>query len=399
MARKIAVTHTPLQDYASALGLNPMHFEGAAAAGYFQHMGHCNSVWYRHSWQNPDNVSHEDLAREMRDAEIAISKELGYNIAPKWQVLDIPYPKPKHRSMGFMRGASGEFRSINVQIGKVISGGRRGTEYIDTFQIEYVDEDSDDFEETAKIDLGAEYDPRELKVFFKGTDGDPAWEIRPIRKIKDNIIYLDSWLFIDPDLKSNFPKTGVDPIQIDDATNLVTEVDVYRVYNDRSLPECQFIWDAENTTQDGYLQILDREAGIVRPLPANYQVGVACTQINPSTFCTSREPDRVRVYLYSGKQSDDYLNGYSLDPLDSYYIESITLLATARLHRNLCGCNNIFDLGQSLREDMALVSPLGNFLAVADKIQECPFGTRRGEWLAWNRLANDADHFLTVGIA
>lgn len=399
MARKIAVTLTPLQEYAATLGLNPMHFEGAAAHGYFQHMGHCNSIWYRHSWQNPDNVSHEDLAREIRDAEIAISKEVGYNIAPKWQVLDIPYPKPRHRSMPYMRGARGEYRSINVQIGKVISGGRRGVQHIDDFTVAYVDEDNDGFEETAKIDLGAEYDLKELKVFFKGTKADPAWEIRPIRKIEDNVIYLDSWLFIDPDLKSKFPKEGTDPIQIDNATNLVTEVDVYRVYNDRSLPECQFIWDAENMVQDGYLQVLNKEAGIVRPLPATYKAGIACTVVNPSMFCTAKEPDRVRVYLYSGKQSDDYLNGYSLDPLDSYYVESITLLATARLHRNLCGCNNIFDLGQSLREDMALVSPLGNFLAVADKIQECPFGTRRGEWLAWNRLANESDHFLTVGIA
>ena len=157
-------------------------------------------------------------------------------------------------------------------------------------------------------------------------------------------------------------------------------------------------------TQDGYLDIVDYEAGVVRPIPAEFEYGVDCT-VTPVSFCSlggpggaGGAPDRIKLWFYAGNISQDYLAGYTLDPVSNDIAESIRLLATARLDRELCGCSNIIALGQSLRKDMSLVSPQGNFLAVADAIQECPFGTRRGEWLAWNRLKTYTDKFHSVAL-
>jgi hypothetical protein len=103
-------------------------------------------------------------------------------------------------------------------------------------------------------------------------------------------------------------------------------------------------------------------------------------------------PDRAKISYYSGTVSQEYIEGLTLNPLDRHLADAVFYLATARITRDLCGCNNAHSLSTELRTDMALVSPEGNFLAVADKIQEAPFGTRRGEWLAYQEIKLSAKH-------
>ncbi|RLD00238.1 MAG: hypothetical protein DRI46_07845 [Chloroflexi bacterium] len=397
MKRRIPITHTPLQQYAAGLGLNPLHFEGAIVNDLFQGTSSCGTVWHRHTWQSPDSVSHEDLAIQMRDAERAIGDFFGYRIAPEWQVLDMVYPRSQP-GLSYMTDRRGRYRTLQLQQGKIIAGGRRGIEYIDTIAVQYKDLDNDGFAETAEIDVGQEVDWTEIKIYHEGTKGDPAWEIRPHREINGSVISMDAWLFIDSALKSKLPTDSLDPITITNGDNLVVNVEVWREYNNKDVPSCTFIWDAEGQTQDGYLEVIDSEAGIVRPLPATYTYAANCATATPAGFCNSREPDRVKVYFYAGNTSDEYRNGYSLSPIDVQISESIRLLTTARLDRDLCGCNNTIALGRDLRKDMALISPQGNFLAVAEAIQECPFGTRRGEWLAWNRLRYEKDKYISVAV-
>lgn len=402
MARSIPRTHLPQATYAMLMGINPINFEGCSVDGMFQESNGCNSVWPRFSWQSTGNASREDLAIQMVDAERTLKTyELGFNVAPEWIELDMPYPG-RHSGMLPMRNIYNEYRTIALQQGKVIAGGRRATYFIGTFPVVYTDDDGDGFPERATISLSNEYDWREIRVYHVGTDADPEWEIRPINKVdKVNYdLYLDSWLFVDPDLTSAFPTVSTPVVDITGGTNLVANVDVYLEYNDINGPSCQFIWNggSSTVTQDGYIDIVDHEAGVVRPIPANFEYGVTCT-ITPLTSCLyTGEPDRIKLWFYAGNTSQHYRSGLTLDPLDSDLAESIRLLATARLDRDLCGCTNIISLGKSLRQDMSLVSPQGNFLAVADAIQECPFGTRRGEWLAWNRMRSYTDKYVSVGL-
>lgn len=401
MARPIPSTHLAQSNYATLMGINPINFEGCSVDGMFQEVSGCNSIWPRFAWQTAGNASREDLAIQIRDAEETIGKfSLGFNVVPEWVELDMPYPEG-HKANPSMLNVYSRYKTIALQQGKVIAGGRRGVYFVGTFSVEYTDQDNDLFPEVATIDLVNEYDWREVRIYHKGTKADPKWEIKPINRIDETThkISMDSWLFVDPDKTSAFPKMSVPVVDITNGVNLVEEVDVYLEYNDVNGPSCQFIWNRDNgnLTQDGYLDIVDHEAGVVRPIPADFEYGVDCT-ITPVSFCHGGIPDRIKLWFYAGNESQDFLAGYTLDPMAFEIAESIRLLATARLDRELCGCTNIIALGQSLRKDMSLVSPQGNFLAVADAIQECPFGTRRGEWLSWNRMKTYTNKFHSVAI-
>jgi hypothetical protein len=404
MARPLPRTHIAQSDYAMLMGINPINFEGCSVDGLFQEVSGCNSVWPRFAWQTAGNASREDLAIQLDDAERTIGRySLGFNVAPEWVELDMPYPGIRS-GQSVMRDIYNKYRTISLQQGKVIAGGRRAVYSLGTFLVTYTDDDGDGFPERATIDLANEYDWREIRIYHKGTDANPEWEIKPINRIDKTTyeIHMDSWLFVDPDLTSAFPRDRTPVVDISAGTNLVAEVDVYLEYNDVNSPSCQFIWNSDGSTQDGYLDIVDHEAGVVRPIPATFEYGVSCT-VTPVSLCGGNglggsEPDRVKLWFYAGNISQDYLAGYTYDPLAKDIAESIRLLATARLDRDLCGCSNIIALGKDLRKDMSLVSPQGNFLAVADVIQECPFGTRRGEWLAWNRMKTYTDKYVSVAV-
>lgn len=401
MARSIPRTHLAQSDYAMHMGINPINFEGCTVEGLFQNVSGCDSVWPRFAWQTSSNASREDLALQIADAEEVIGKfALGFNVAPEWIEIDMPYPRDWKNGANMLNRYN-KYRTVALQQGKILSGGRRATEFIGTFPIEYKDEDGDGFKETAYLWFNDVYNWKEVKVYHKDTEANPKWEIRPVSRVnkKERYLTFDSWLFVDPDKVSAFPKDQSPVVNITNGNNLITEVDVYLEYNDEYVPSCRFIWNKSsgNYFQDGYLEIVDMEAGIVRPIPAEFDYGIDC-KVNRVPFCYSGEPDRVKLYFYAGNISEDYKRGYTLDPLDLAISESIRLLATARLDRELCGCSNTISHGLNLREDMALVSPQGNFLAVADMIQECPFGTRRGEWLAWNRMKTYTDKFHSVAI-
>jgi hypothetical protein len=105
----------------------------------------------------------------------------------------------------------------------------------------YSDDDGDTFFETATITLPtALTNACELKVYISDTNADPGWEIRrPQSKTitGGNFVgVFDSWLFVDPDLQSEYPTTpggtGFTAIDISTTANFVTEVDVYREFND-----------------------------------------------------------------------------------------------------------------------------------------------------------------------
>ena len=400
MARSLPRTNIAQSDYATLMGINPINFQGCSVDGLFQESSGCDSIWPRFAWQTSANASREDLAIQLADAEKTIGRfSLGFNVVPMWVELDMPYPGARSK-LPPMRDIYNRYRTISLQQGKVIAGGRRAVYFLGSFSVVYTDEDGDEFQEMATISLDNEYDWREVRVYHKGTNADPKWEIRPINVNRDtNELHADSWLFVDPDKVSAFPADRAVAVNITNAVNLIDEVDVYLEYNDVNSPSCQFVWNSDNgdMVQDGYIDIIDFEAGVIRPIPANFEYDVTCN-ITPVSTCYNREPDRIKLWFYAGSASQDYLGGYTLDPLDSVIAESIRLLATARLDRELCGCNNIINLGKSLRKDMSLVSPQGNFLAVADAIQECPFGTRRGEWLAWNRMKTYTDRYVSVAL-
>lgn len=378
-----------LTQYAEEMGIPLLHFFGGVSSYVFQTLSGCSSVWYRHTWQNDDQVSQEEIAQQILFAERQISELIGFPVAPTHIEIDVPVPGHT------LVNNRGEYKGIATNVGYIHAVGRRAeTLLASDVPVTYSDEDGDGFEETGTIDVSAfsaefadwDADYGKLEICPAGYGTELA--IDTYNKYANGEITVFTWNMIKPDIASRMPGSDHRPVNLDETANRIQTVDIYRVYNDST--QAASIVLADGTEVTCPVQIEDVSAGIVRPIPSAANLGA----------CGISKPLRYKVGLYAGyidqpgwRRSVGGKSNYS--PMFS---EAVRLLATARLHRDICGCNNVSTLAKELGTDMALVSPQGNFLAVADVIQECPLGTKAGEWKAWNMIKLFTDKFYSAAL-
>jgi hypothetical protein len=420
IAQPLTRTLLSLGRYAQIMGLNPAHFAGGFGQTIFPVDG-CEDVWPRHSWQSADRLSHEELANTIHGVEEDIASILGYYPAPQWIAKEM-HPYPSHYrpdAFGFGLNARGLYKSVIAKHGKFITAGQRGVSLVGTAtttggSLSYTDEDGDGQVDTATITLATTLtDACEINTYFADQSGDPEWEIRPARSKTISggnvVLVYDSWLFIDPDIVSAYPTTaGFSGVDITTVANYVTSVDIYREYTDFTQQSAEFSWEpkpnnllfttfctscggtgcvtCQNTIQNGCLHIRDVDRGILVPVPATYDATDARWEEDQWTEC--REPDTVKVWYYAGDLSERFLREVDCDPLAMHFAQAIAWMATARLERPPCGCNNIRSMFAALRRDLAFVGSgegEGSYNVSFDELDN-PFGTRRGEIQAWRRI-------------
>jgi hypothetical protein len=269
----------------------------------------------------------------------------------------------------------------------------------------YTDPDGDGFSELATVTIATAITSAcELHVFFKdkGADDD-TWEIRPhLAKAVAGGSFsatFPSWMLFDPDLWEQLlraPGAGASALDIDseDSDNYVTQVDVYRVYNDPE-DQCTLIWEGatglcsscsgagcpkcDDVTQVACVSVRNELDSLVIPVPSTYSAGAFTT----TTFTTGYEPDRAKVSYRSGDYDLDLSGCYEM-PQD--LAEAVTYMATARLSRPLCTeAVNLAQKEKELRADLTIINPDGLEVTrwVTQEVLKCPFGTRRGELDAW----------------
>ena len=399
----IPPTLLSLPRYAKILGINPVHFQGAVSDPVWPLMNNsCNDVWARFSWQYADSVSHYDLALAIRDAEATLAELLGWWPAPTWIAQEV-HPYPRHYRKDVLspafRDVRGRQHAIKTRYGKVISGGRRGTEEILlSAGVTYSDYDGDGFSEVATVSAtvpDSVTSVNEVQIFRAGLDALPEWEIRPARRktLVDNVFtgIYDSWLFIQPQLLGAYPTTdGFGAIDITTTANYVRAVDVYRVYSDTSQPSAEFWWEPLEgcsgdacavTIQDGCLHSMrNPELGLVVPAPADYDDDGAWTL---ATYAESRPPDGVKLWYYSGEIQERWLAGTAEDSLSPELAMIIAMIATARLERPFCTCGNVAALTTKWQANAAMGS---SDLQVDFGELSNPIGTHYGEILAWRAI-------------
>jgi hypothetical protein len=253
----------------------------------------------------------------------------------------------------------------------------------------------------------------ELKVYFEDQAGAQEWEIRDPRSktlVAGTLtVVFDSWQLIDPDLWEAYPTTqALEAIDFTNTANLVANVDVYREYTDFTQASAEFSFEpkprvdtvtglcrqcsgtgciaCENTIQTGCLHARDTENGLLVPQPATYDSDDA--QWNEDQWTECREPDTVKFWYYAGELDELFLRETSCDPLSHRFAESIAWLATSRLQRDICGCGNIVEWVRDLRRDLAHTPSDGDSFFLSENNLNNPFGTKKGEIMAWNRIAN-----------
>lgn len=413
-----------LHRYASIMSLNPVHFAQAYDERYFPVFSTCPDVWYKYGWQKPDYVGRHDLAVAIKNAEEDIARIIGYWPAPMWiPAEEQPYPKFHRREYGrspWLPDITGGFKSVKTDFGKVLATGRRAVALADgDATVTYSDEDGDGFFETATVTVDISGSAAEaivgeswhtgddacrFGVYYQESGGTLDRQIRPPRMVSLSGTILSfvfySWQMIRPDLENVIPQLDGSPVPIDitEQTNLLDAVEVWLEYPDNSQPSVQFVWESGDaycphcggagcvsckaTVQPGCLQPIDPEVGLVVPVPATYEDG----NWKQTSLCRQIEPRYVKLWYLSGALDRDYLMGTTCDPLDDYMAQTIAWLATARLHKGLCACGNLHAFMDDLRDDMSIQSAQGNFVITDEEVLKNPFGTRRGEVLAWRRL-------------
>jgi hypothetical protein len=414
IAQPLPYTLLALSRYARIMGLNPAHFMRGVASSLspqvFPAGGSCAAVWPRYPWQNYDMTSQEELAFAIRDAESDIARHTGFWPAPTWIAEDeVDYQMdydPTMRGNGVNVRAN--YKSVYASYKRIIEMGQRKLTLIGTpttagGSLVYSDEDSDGFYETATLTMATAYtNKKNIKVYIAGTLGEEGWQIRPLRSLTLSggvlTIVIDSWLLIDPDILSDYPSDdGFLAINIATTANFVISLDVYYETIDPIIKSVQFAWDQTDCglcggvgcaicighTEDGCATIRHAKDGLVVPLPGVYNSVNGTWDL--STCLTYPEPRRVRLWYRAGDQSKEWLRGVSTDPLSDWWAVTIAWMATARLERGLCECEQTSKIYDDLRRDMSRTDETGSWNVPFTALDN-PFGTRKGEMLAWQRI-------------
>lgn len=204
---------------------------------------------------------------------------------------------------------------------------------------------------------------------------------------------------------------GFNAIEISVITNFVTEVDVYFEYNDNSQPSSELFYYESNCaacggngcdvcysySQTGCLHVRDRDLGIVSVVPGTYSQ--VTSQWGAAAWNSCLEPMRLKLWYYGGEISEEYKRGTICDPLSTYLAQAIAWIATARLQRGLCECDKTREFSEYLRVDLAETGGDTSFIT-PDQFLLNPFGTHRGEVMAYKRLARlqkKIPHIAVIG--
>lgn len=397
VAHELPYTHLSLTRYAQIMGIDPLHFAGGSSASFHPTRGSCKQVWFRHDWQAGDKVSHESLTYAILSAEQDIERYLGWPLAPTWIVDDsYRYPRTFLRSQPLTEYRN-RYKPVVLKQGRFLAPGRRAVSLIGTVAPIYTDEDGDGFKETATITVASSLtDTSEIKIYVPGTGGRRSWEIRPVLSKQATgavvTIRLRSWQLLDPDIMSRAPTdAGIEPVDLSDTSVLLQAVDVYREYTDSSATSARFEWvdgdctgpGCEARTQDGCIAGFDDRLGVVVPVPAVYDDGAWRVR----AWEGPGEPDNVRLWYAAGSVSPEFKAGESLDPLADELAQAVAWMATARLERPLCGCSNVEALSKHLMTDIS-TSSAGESRFSPERLLMNPFGSLRGEVMAWRKVHN-----------
>lgn len=377
MARASTQTWLPLDEWARMMGVSLWHFNGIKFDETCDvRQVPCSGIWYQHPWHGP-RLSREDVAIAIREAEQTIATFVGYNLLPDYHrevVVPQPHHRPEFRTSYTPQGLP---KSVQLSRGYVWEGGVRKKELLDTVAIIRVDKDGDGLKETARITLNTSVHFNELRFYYPGEEGVDAWEIRPVKFVSYNNPYV-----IEVPMYQLVKKIHIESLchddnalQANDDSIYLTEVEVYRVYTDKThqarliyAPPYGCLTGCDETYKETCLTIEDHELGYVR-----YNPGYP-------------EPDRVEVFYQSGWIAPSGVQRPYVD-MDPYWKTAVAYFAAGLLDKAVICCGGIqSDAASRWREELDRIhdrSP--QFMSTARQIEN-PFGIpTRGSWYAYNK--------------
>lgn len=416
--RSITPTKLSLKDFGRILGINPLHLGQVVFTPSGVAPRTCDQAYFEHDWQDHDRISRESMAIAIAEAEELIERQIGYRLAPAWEVDEWrptirPYKPELTRLHNY--DVRGYTQAVKANWGHFISGGIRSKEIIEEgAAITYTDPNSDGFFERATVivTVDADLSPCELHIYYPDHDGDDAWEIKPIQVsivgTTATIIFGREQAVVESELEDFYPE----PVDGTDDTLFLENLDVYRVYND---PQTQvsFLWEpfglgcqhcgsegcsvCAYSIQTGCIHLRsDPRSSLVVPTPASWNQETL--SFDSEVFSVAHQPDIVRLYYYSGLR--DKRKPCTQD-MDEQWKRTVAHYAVSLLDRPPCDCS--VTEWAYWHEDLALVqgnNASGNqrgIYRISNRNLDNPFGTRRGQVDAWNRCLKEGIIEMAIG--
>lgn len=388
MAISSTKTLLSLDRYCTIMGINPVHFNGGGSVSLisgktlFPIENASNLVWPQFNWQNHDQVSRDELAVAISNAENEIKSYVGFSVSPDWEE-NVRYDM----NHSFRPGYASYSSAVNLTTRKFISGGRKLSTKLGAYSVTLTDVDTDGWKEIATVTfpVGTDTDLFKYKIKFVGRDE----EIRPAKTkqiIGANVVVtFNRWMLVSPLLWEAFETddTAGKSIDMSVDANFVTTVDVYYETNDATKSHCDFnLFENGVTSIQGGYSLLSSGDNIISVSPGSYN---SITGLWEYSCMDMSDAICMNLWYYAGARTQN-LNKF-FDYMPDQIATAISYLATARLERPFNSNTNTTSLSEELRTDVS--EPLvGKFRLISMKLLESPFGTKRGEILAYNYLKN-----------
>jgi hypothetical protein len=285
----------------------------------------------------------------------------------------------------------------------LISGGIRASSLIDdALAVVRSDEDGDSYDETCTVTFATTVtDPCEIRLYYPGEGGDPAWEIRPITvsiSAGTATVVFKIWQIVE---KTLLTRINPDPVDAATAANFETTVDAYRVYNDPS-QMATLLWEQDpvlcdscngtgcercsHAAQTACLLARDRRLGFFAYEPATWDADDE--EYDSAGLAVQRDPDQLRLWYYAGWEAKDPRITCPRVQMDPYWEKAVAHFAAALLDRPICACNNAREYAEHWREDLARIGQDRSFQVTPEDLGN-PFGTMRGALHAWKAVQRE----------
>jgi hypothetical protein len=399
-----------LRRFADILGIHPLHLLGINFVPAGGRIRTCDNPYFQWPWQDSDRVSREEMAQALQEAETQIEQQLHYRLLPSWENEEFhSLVKPRPELVNNGRDPRGYWDAFRTDWAWLIAGGRRGNLLLGQPDITWSDEDEDGYKETGTITLAVASDVSacEIRLYNPGKGPADGFEIKPIRSAASNAGTLTVTFYreccVKPALYEGYDAGGIDGT---DDTKFEAALDVYQVFNDRSI-NGRMLWEAvgggciAGPDQGSYnaqtAAVLARDAriGLVTLAPAEWDPSDSIWHAR--AFTMFKGPDAVDVSYYAGWQDKSQQCG--VRDLDPSWARAITQLACSMLDRPPCDCTA--DQWHYYREDLAQEEgsdDFGTFRTPQGLTLDNPFGTRRGAVEAWRKISRN-DNRIGQGVS
>ena len=420
MARALTRTWLTLDDWARIHGFDLLHFNGVQTPDGHPVNANCDRIWTQHHWQR-GQVGREDVAEAIADAEDQIADLLKTNLIPDWNEERIDVIGHWQASL-FQRTAS-RFDGMNPTFSfprrNWISGGQRATAVLgDNAAVVFAT--ADDFATNAfatitVLGVDADLDVNEVRVFFAPdpdlgiSEGDPEWEIRPLRTIDlagtTLTITISREKLVEPALVEASP-VDFAGVNGDLDANFVDTVDVLRVFNDpQNMVQLEWSPSADSgcgsctacttAAQTGCVTSVNKELGIVSFAPATWDA--TTESFTAATLSVCRQPDRLLLRSFSGMQAST-VRGQTQNPritMDRRLGQLVSILAAANLTGEPCGCEAAARV-EAWQEELDANLDDKSFQIGFNELRN-PIGMTKGAIHVWRRLKREQVPNFNIG--